>query len=817
MKNRESIKTKVLEILESQDKVYKSKELARHVGISPKDYTKFRNLLRDMASADTIVKSKSNRYGAAKASSILSGRLHVKVHGYGFLITPEDKDDVFISLKNMGIALDGDLVKVQLFAQSKRRRPEGRVIEVLERKRNYIVGTIKEGKHYHFLSPDDLKITRDIYIPKNDLNGAKPGQKAAVEIDYWEDEYLNPEGHVSKILGNPGDPGVDVLSIVASHNLPLDFSDELVSAAKKKSGRLTKKVLAGREDLRDLVCFTIDPADAKDYDDAVSIRELEDGNFEVGVHIADVSHFVQEGDEVDLEALERGTSVYLVDRVLPMLPERLSNELCSLKPNKDRLTFSCMMQVTPAGDVAGYRIVESVIHSKKRFTYEEAQEFLDGKTEIDAELGEPLQKLDTLAKALRKKRIAAGSLDFDLPEPKIILNRKGIPTDIQRRQVLGTMQLVEEFMLLANQTVAKHIDTMKDGVDAPAFLFRVHEPPNPEKLANFSEFINSLGLPIRSKGEIGNQKLSKYIRSIKGREEEQVIKSVMLRSLMKAKYDTENLGHFGLAFKHYTHFTSPIRRYPDLIVHRMLKLYQQKNWAKLDQEKLVAKLDHICERASEREVMALDAERTSVKMKQVQFMVDKIDLEYDGIITGVVHFGLFVELADFLVEGLIHISDLKDDSYSFDEKNYSLSGSDEDDVFHLGDRVRVKVVRVDVDERIIDLILTKKYEKKKQKMPVATQDIKKSKKSDGQKEKTTPKDAGSGSDTGNEQQPLLERSTVKRQLTRGDIDSNFFTTLRSRKPQKSRRGPVNNQAPGKPKPSGRKKGKGGGKPARGKK
>lgn len=784
-KQIDQLQQKTLEILHAQhQRKFKAKELARMLKISPRDYNQFRNQLREWAVVGVISKHKSNTFHAAKASSILTGMLHVKTHGYGFLLTPDGEEDVFISQRNMGTALDGDEVKIQLFARSEKKRPEGKVVEVLERRRRYIVGTLKKGKHYHFLVPDDLKITRDIYVHESDLNGAQAGQKVAVEIDEWEDELLHPEGHVAKVLGYPNQPGVDVLSVAASFNLPLAFPEAVETEAESFKNRIYKKDLKNRIDLREQVCFTIDPPDAKDFDDAVSIQKLDSGNFELGVHIADVSHYVIEGSELDKEANERGTSVYLVDRVVPMLPEKLSNELCSLRPETDRLTFSCIMELSPGGEVVSYKIAETVIHSNRRFAYEEVQAFFNGKLELPDELAAPLKEMYAMHKILRRKRILSGSLEFETPEPKILLDKKGHPTAIERRESLESMQMIEEFMLLANKTVAQHIETLKTDEEPPPFVYRIHEKPNPEKIAAFSEFTSAMGYGFRLDGRISSHKLSTFLKKISDENDKTIIERVMLRSMMKARYDTENAGHFGLAFKHYTHFTSPIRRYPDLIVHRLLKSFLQNGWHEELRTGLTGKLEAICQETSARESTAQEAERASIKMKQVEFMASRLGEEFDGIISGVVHFGIFVEITEFLVEGLVHISDLHDDYYTFDEKALTLEGTSSSEKFHLGDLVRVKIVRVDTDERIIDLTLLKKYAKnqanvKKRVHPQHLDneiDSKVNKKiGKSRQEKLEKKD-----------EETKERIVTKRQLTRADDTRTIFTTMRQNKGRNQR-------------------------------
>lgn len=799
LKNIEELKFELLTLLQSKhQKKFKTKELARALKISPADYNQFRNYLRQWAHAGEIAKYKSNSYQAAKISSVVTGKLHVKTHGYGFLLTPEGEEDVFISLKNMGIALDGDEVKVQLFARTAKKRPEGKVIEVIERQRRYIVGTLKKGKHYYFLVPDDLKITRDIYVHGSDLNGAKAGQKVAVEIDEWEDELLNPEGHVAKILGFPDEPGVDVLSVAASFNLPMGFPDKVEAEAQSFNDKIGKKELKGRLDLRDQVCFTIDPDDAKDYDDAVSLRKLDNGNLELGVHIADVSHYVNEGGELDREALERGTSVYLVDRVVPMLPERLSNEMCSLKPKVDRLAFSCIMELSPKGEVVAHRIAETVIHSNRRFSYDDVHAFFEGNLKLPKTLATPLSAMHALYKSLRRKRMVAGGLDFETPEPKIRLDKKGVPIAIERKETLESMQMIEEFMLLANKTVSQHVESFKAEEEPPPFVYRVHERPTPEKMNAFSEFAAAMGYQTGFDGRMTSRKLSTFLRKIDNRAERTIIESVMLRSMMKARYATENLGHFGLNFKHYSHFTSPIRRYPDLVVHRLLKYYAKNRWHEELRAGMTGKLDEICQRTSASETVAQEAERASIKMKQVEFMASRLGEEYDGMISGVVHFGIFVEITAFLVEGLVHISDLQDDFYTFDEKAMTLQGTSGGEKFRIGDPVRVKIVRVDRDERIIDMLLVKKHSKAESVNRNETAKNKTTKKRAANKPKKSKQRAKSKNEhkkqpgkTSNTKQDQTKgdsvkvRTGVKRQLTRADDDRTIFTTMRQTKNRNS--------------------------------
>lgn len=701
---------RTLEVVAQQPaRQFKAKELARLLHVPPTKYSEYRGLLRSLAQQGLLAKLRHNHFAHVRPTATLAGKLHVKTQGYGFLLVGEGKEDVFISQKNMRTALNGDLVKVELFARPSGRWPEGRVVEILQRSHNNIVGTLQRGKHYYYVKPDDIKLLRDVYIPEENLNAAKPGQKVAVIIESWENELQNPEGRVVEVLGFPGEPGVDVLSVAYAFDLPASFPVEVEQEAAALTMALTPELLARRLDLRELLTFTIDPEDAKDFDDAVSLRELDNGHFELGVHIADVSHFVAEKSALDREALNRGTSVYLVDRVVPMLPERLSNDLCSLKPDCDRLTFSCLMEVTPRGRVVNYQIVETIIHSKKRLNYEQAQRIIDGKESVSPEIDETLRRMNRLAHTLTQRRLRNGSLDFDTPEVKVILDEQGHPIEIRRKLRQDSNRLIEEFMLLANQTVARHIDLTlrKQYKQKPPFIYRIHEAPDPLKMKDFALFVKALGFKFDHQQQVTSKRLSEFLKQVANTPESDLIENVMLRSLMKAKYSVTNKGHFGLAFQHYSHFTSPIRRYPDLIAHRTLKEYARGYRPELH-DWFERKLEYAAQKASERELVALEAERASVKMKQAEFMSAFLGEEFDGLISGVVAFGFFVEIPQFMVEGLVHISDLDGDYYVFDEKAYRLKGQNSGRVYRLGDPVRVKVVKVDVSERLLDFVLVEK-------------------------------------------------------------------------------------------------------------
>lgn len=707
--NRELEEKKIIDILKhNRNQSFKAKTLAKRLKISKENYAWFRDLLRQMQKEGKILKEKGKGYAFAQKVSTFVGELRVKTQGYGFVISDDGKTEVFVSQRNMGTAIHGDRVLVQLFARPRKKAllAEGKVVEVLERRQSSIVGIFREGKYFDYVVPDDLKITWDILIGPDNNKGAKPGQKVVVKILEWEHTQLNPEGQVVEILGYPDEKGVDVLSVVKSLDLPVAFPKKVLQAAKMISGEIPASEIERRLDLRNEEIFTIDPEDAKDFDDAVSLRVIDDGNYELGVHIADVSYYVPENSVLDQEALHRATSVYLVDRVVPMLPTQLSNKICSLRPDEDRLTFSVFMTLNRKGTVIDYRIEESVIRSKRRFSYREVQNIIDSGT---GEFVETLTMMRDLSQKLRQKRIAEGSLDFETPEAKIILDDNGRPVEVRRVERLESHQLVEEFMLLANQVVALHgtfgaLSGTKRKRLLP-FIYRVHERPSQDKIRDFRNLVEALGHKFPGKkGRVDQKMLQKLLEEVEDSPEEIIVNNVMLRSMMKAQYSTENIGHFGLGFSHYTHFTSPIRRYPDLEVHRLLKEYQKK----VKPERKAAlreKLPEVCKIASEQEVRALEAERKSIKMKQVEFMADKLGRDYSGIISGVVPFGIFVELEETLVEGLVHVKDLPEDYYIHDEKKFAMIGKHTGKTFRLGDQVQVRVARVKPDENIIDFTL----------------------------------------------------------------------------------------------------------------
>jgi ribonuclease R len=704
-------KSKILEILQKDpDQTFKPKHLARMLKVSNQKYPAFKQELKDLIAENKVVKFKRGRIGAGRRLIEVVGKLHVKTQGYGFLITENGETDIFISQNKMGTALHGDTVKVLLYARpSEGRSQEGEVVEVIQRARKNIVGTFQQGKYWSTVVPDDLKIQRDFYIAPEHTLDAKEGQKVVVNLLEWDDVHRNPIGKVVEILGDAGQPGVDIVSVARSFDLAGRFSAQAMAEAERTSDRIPESEIQRRLDWRQELTFTIDPVDAKDFDDAVSLKILENGNCLLGVHIADVSHYVTPGSQLDRESQDRATSVYLVDRVIPMLPERISNEVCCLKPDQDKLAFTVLMELTPAGDLVKYEIRESIIHSDRRFTYEEVQQIIDGKKK-DKKFGDTILKMFELSKKLIEKRRSRGSLDFASQEVRFKLNDQGQPIAIEKLVQMDSHRLIEEFMVLANSIVAGHIARHlreKTGEILP-FPYRIHERPSAEKLKDFSKFAQALGIDFSPRKKVTPKLFQNLQSRIKGSAIQVLVDQVLIRTMMKARYSTKNEGHFGLALKHYCHFTSPIRRYPDLIAHRLLRQYLADPKAQPIKKQ---QLEKICIHATEQEIKAMEAERASVKVKQLEFMQDKIGETFQGIISGVTSFGVFVEIADFLIEGMVHISNLRDDYYIYEETKYRLIGQYHGQIYQLGDPVIVTVALVNLDERIIDFELVESLRK----------------------------------------------------------------------------------------------------------
>ena len=623
-------------------------------------------------------------------------------------LLPPDKGSVTIPERFIATALPGDRVSVALLAFPEEEEAgtaggamEAEIVEVLERGGRPVVGVLEKQRNLFFVDPDDRKIGRNIFIPPGKMKGARPGQKVVVKITSWESRNLPPEGMVTEVLGKSGEVGAEMAAVAREFQLPLRFPKDILDEAEKISDEIPAEEMRRRLDLRDLTCFTIDPEDAKDFDDAISLEDPGDGSLRLGVHIADVSHYVREGSALDVEAYTRGTSVYLADSVIPMLPEELSNVVCSLRPEEDRLTYSVIVTFDARGTIKDYDIRKSVIHSKRRFTYEEVQKIIDSGR---GEFRETVARMHALSQSLLRKRMAAGGIDFESRETKFRYDDKGRPVEILKKDRLGAHRLVEEFMLLANRIVAEHIGRVKSQGHQRPFIYRIHEPPPPDKLRDFASFVEHLGHTLNISRGVTPRALQKLLADVKGKDEEAVINEIAIRTMAKAIYSDANAGHFGLGFEYYTHFTSPIRRYPDLVVHRALEEYGGRMTLKRgDHYRTI--LPEVCSHSSARERVAMEAERASVKVMKVEYMKRHVGDEFQAIISGVMKFGLFVEITDLLVEGLIHIRDLEDDYYVLDEKHYQLVGRRTKRRFRLGDKVRIRVVRVDPEEREIDFAL----------------------------------------------------------------------------------------------------------------
>ncbi|MBG9770276.1 ribonuclease R [Bacillus vallismortis] len=650
-----------------------------------------------------IVRTRSDRYGIPEKMNLIKGKISAHAKGFAFLL-PEDTSlsDVFIPPNELNTAMNGDIVMVRLNSQSSGSRQEGTVIRILERAIQRVVGTYTETRNFGFVVPDDKKITSDIFIPKNGKNGAAEGHKVVVKLTSYPEGRMNAEGEIETILGHKNDPGIDILSVIHKHGLPGEFPADAMEQATSTPDTIDEKDLKDRRDLRDQVIVTIDGADAKDLDDAVTVTKLDDGSYKLGVHIADVSHYVTENSPIDKEALERGTSVYLVDRVIPMIPHRLSNGICSLNPKVDRLTLSCEMTINSQGQVTEHEIFQSVIKTTERMTYSDVNQILVDDDEELKQKYEPLvpmfKDMERLAQILRDKRMNRGAVDFDFKEAKVLVDEEGAVKDVVIRERSVAEKLIEEFMLVANETVAEHFHWM----NVP-FIYRIHEEPNAEKLQKFLEFVTTFGYVVKgTAGDIHPRALQSVLDAVRDRPEETVISTVMLRSMKQAKYDPQSLGHFGLSTEFYTHFTSPIRRYPDLIVHRLIRTYLING--KVDeatQEKWAERLPDIAEHTSSMERRAVDAERETDDLKKAEYMLDKIGEEFDGMISSVTNFGMFVELPN-TIEGLVHVSFMTDDYYRFDEQHFAMIGERTGNVFRIGDEITVKVVDVNKDERNID-------------------------------------------------------------------------------------------------------------------
>jgi ribonuclease R len=683
----------------------KAKELAQGLDIGSDDYAEFKDLLHAMEERGQLYRVKRQRYAAPRELHLVIGPLSTVRSGAGFVSPDDHSSDVFIPVEALDSALDGDRVVARVERSRRGERREGTIIKILQRARETIVGVYHPEKNYGFVTPEDPKLARSVFVPPGQQGDARAGDVVVVRIASWGDRQRGPAGEIERVLGPLGDPGVDVLAVIYGHELPVEFPAEVEETALDLQNRgMAEADLQGRKDLRADLIFTIDPIDAKDHDDALSIGRLEGGGWDVGVHIADVSYYVREGTALDAEALRRGTSVYLVDRTIPMLPHALSGDLCSLLPARDRLAVSVLVQLDDEGNVVRHRLVRSVIRSRHKLNYEQAQRVLDGAHSIDPETDRALADLSALAGLLRAQRLARGSLDFDLPEARVTLNPTGEPTDIQKVERLESHRLIEDFMLLANEIIARRAAQAR-----LPFIYRIHERPDEARLEQLREFAHTFGHRLSGRNTLSPKDIQGLLEAIKGRPEEKLLATVTLRSMKQARYSEENEGHFGLAARHYTHFTSPIRRYPDLVAHRLaIRAFVEREAAGTATADLLPDIARI---ASARERVAVEAERDSIELKKVEFMQRHLGDDFSGTISGVAQFGFFVLLDEYFVEGLVHVSSLEDDYYSFYEEQYALVGEHGKQRFRLGDRVRVQVAAVHLEERKIDFLLLEQLDR----------------------------------------------------------------------------------------------------------
>lgn len=656
--------------------------------------------LAELAFDGDLLETAPGRYKTPSRSSYASGTFVRRSNGKNSVILDgDDSEAIFVAERNSMHALNGDRVSVSIAARKRGAEPEAEVVEILERKPQVFIGTLKVDRHFAYLLTDSKYLASDIFIPKAKLKGGETGDKAVVRITEWTDEAKNPKGEVVDVLGKKGENDAEINAIMAEFGLPYVYPETVDKAARKIDAGITPEVVAQRLDMRDVTTFTIDPKDAKDFDDALSIRRLKDGNWEIGVHIADVTHYVKPDTIIDKEAQKRATSVYLVDRVVPMLPEHLSNGICSLRPDEDKLTYSCVFRMNDEGKVLDSDIVRTVTRSNRRFTYEEAQETIETGT---GDFAEELTTLNRLAKILRKERYENGSVEFDRTEVRFDIDGTGHPVGVYFKESKDANKLIEEFMLLANKTVAQAIGMPKGKKKPKAFVYRVHDMPDPGKLADLSMLSKTFGYKIKTSGtprEV-NRSINRMLAEVKGKGEENFLSTLAIRSMAKAIYTTANIGHYGLGFDYYTHFTSPIRRFPDMMVHRLLDRYLA-GGRTVNAEKL----EMLCKHSSDMEQLAANAERASIKYKQVEYMNDHIGEEYDGMISGVTEWGLYVEINDNKCEGLVPVRDLADDFYDLDEKNYCLVGRRHNNRYRLGDNIKVRVARANLDKKQLDFAI----------------------------------------------------------------------------------------------------------------
>lgn len=698
---KEAMEQAVIAAFEASPKeLYNYKQISKIIGVEAQvQKLQVVDILFDMAADGFITEVDPGRYRLHNLGTVASGIFHRRSNGKNSFVPDGGGSPMFVAERNSAHAMDGDKVRVQLLARRRGAEAEAEVVEILERKDGTFVGKLQVTKGFAFLVTEDKTLANDIFIPKDKLKGGKNGDKAVARIGEWPEGAKNPLGEVIDILGKAGENTAEMHAILADFGLPYKYPQAVEKAAGKIAESIPKEEIAKREDMRKVTTFTIDPKDAKDFDDALSARRLGNGNWEIGVHIADVTHYVKTDSIIDKEAYKRATSVYLVDRTIPMLPERLCNRICSLRPEEEKLCFSAIFELDRNAEVKASRIGRTVIRSDRRFTYEEAQDVIEtGKGDCKEEL----LALNELAKKMREKRFRNGAINFDRYEVKFDIDENGKPLRVYFKMAKDANKLVEEFMLLANRTVAEFVGKTPKGKHEKTFVYRIHDVPDPEKMENFATIVRRFGYKVKTEGKKSDvsKGINALLDSIQGKPEENMIETLAIRAMQKARYSTDNVGHYGLAADYYTHFTSPIRRYPDMMVHRLLERYLEGG-----RSASKPKYEEMCEHSSDMEQVAANAERASIKYKQVEFMGDKLGMVFDGVISSVTEWGLYVELNENKCEGLVPIRDLKDDYYEFNEKSYCLIGRRQKHQYRLGDPITIKVAQANLEKKQLDFTL----------------------------------------------------------------------------------------------------------------
>ncbi len=700
-KSNSELQRKVGEFINVQkNNTFNYKQVSHAIGATTHTQQKsVAMILAEMAFDGNLIETSPGKYKSPQRSNVTTGVFVRRSNGKNSVITDTDGENIFVAERNSMHALNGDKVKVNIAAHRRGAEPEAEVLEIIEKADQVFIGTLQVEKSFGYLLTDSKYLATDIFIPKAKLKGGATGDKAIARITNWPEDMKNPQGEIVDILGKAGENNAEIHAILAEYGLPYHYPESVERAAAKIGAGITPEVIASRLDMRDVTTFTIDPKDAKDFDDALSIRKLDNGNYEVGVHIADVTHYVTPDTIIDREAQKRATSVYLVDRVVPMLPEHLSNGICSLRPDEEKLTFSCIFEMDVNANIFNRHIARTVTKSNRRFTYEEAQEIIEtGKGDYATEI----LTLDSMAKVLRRQRYENGAVEFDRHEVKFDIDETGHPIGVYFKVSKDANKLIEEFMLLANRTVAQTIGNPADHKKPKAFVYRVHDQPDPGKLSDLAALSRTFGYKVKAQGTPKdiNRSINRMLCDVKGKGEENLLSTLAIRSMAKAVYTTSNIGHYGLGFEYYTHFTSPIRRYPDMMVHRLLDRYLNGG-----RSVNLNKLEELCKHSSDMEQLAANAERSSIKYKQVEYLGDHLGEIYDGVISGVTEWGLYVELDDNKCEGLVPVRDLADDYYDFDERNYCLVGRRSNIRYRLGDKIRVQIARANLERKQLDFAL----------------------------------------------------------------------------------------------------------------